>query len=105
MCGTTYFKNVRTDTHEGLYNGVPLIVIPQGADQPIIAKQVANIGAGINLQMQNLTAKQLYEATDHVLNHPSFYKAAASMRKSFQKSGGYYQAVDEIYEFKNQYNI
>jgi MGT family glycosyltransferase len=41
-------------TNEGLYYGVPLIVIPQSADQPIIAQQVANIGAGIKLQMQSL---------------------------------------------------
>ena len=40
-------------THEGLYNGVPLIVIPQSADQPVIAKQVENIGAGVTLQMKN----------------------------------------------------
>ncbi|WP_299093662.1 macrolide family glycosyltransferase [uncultured Metabacillus sp.] len=92
-------------TNEGFYYGVPLIVIPQSADQPIIAGQVAKIGAGIQLQMQNLTANQLYEAADHVLNHPSFYKAVANMRESFQKSGGYLQAVDEIFKFKNEYDI
>ena len=92
-------------TNEGLYYGVPLIVIPQSADQPIIAGQVANIGAGIKLQMQSLTANQLREAVDHVLNHPSFHKAVATIRESFQKSGGYHQAVDEIFEFKSQYDI
>jgi MGT family glycosyltransferase len=60
--------------HEGLYYGVPLIVIPQSADQPVIAGQVANIGAGIQLQMQGLTANQLRESAEHVLNQPSFHK-------------------------------
>lgn len=92
-------------TNEGLYYGVPLIVIPQSADQPIIAGQVANIGAGIKLQMQSLTANQLREAADHVLNHPSFHQAVANIREFFQKSGGYHQAVDEIFEFKSQYGI
>ncbi|PPA87160.1 glycosyl transferase family 1 [Brevibacillus laterosporus] len=92
-------------TNEGLYYGVPLIVIPQSADQPIIAQQVANIGAGITLQMQSLTANQLRETVDHVLNHPSFNKAVAIIRESFQRSGGYHQAVDEIFEFKSQYHI
>ncbi|UQD51995.1 glycosyl transferase family 1 [Bacillus methanolicus] len=87
-------------TNEGLYYGVPLIVIPQSADQPIIAGQVANIGAGIKLQMQGLTANQLREAADHVLNTPSFHKAVSNIKESFQKSGGYHQAVDEIFEFK-----
>ncbi|MEH7305157.1 nucleotide disphospho-sugar-binding domain-containing protein, partial [Neobacillus drentensis] len=89
-------------TNEGLYYGVPLIVIPQSADQPIIAGQVTNIGAGMKLQMQNLTANQLREAVDHVLNHPSFHKTVANIRESFQKSGGYQQAVDEIFEFKSE---
>ncbi|MBT2701355.1 glycosyl transferase family 1 [Bacillus sp. ISL-40] len=92
-------------THEGLYYGVPLIVIPQSADQPIIAGQVANIGAGIKLQMEGLTANQLREAAEHVLKSPSIHKAVSNIRESFQKSGGYHQAVDEIIEFKSQYDI
>lgn len=91
--------------HEGLYYGVPLIVIPLSADQPVIAGQVAEIGAGIQLQMQSLTANQLREAADHVLNQPSFLNAATKMKESLQKSGGYPRAVDEIMEFKKQYRI
>ncbi|TMS83960.1 glycosyl transferase family 1, partial [Pseudoalteromonas sp. S980] len=72
---------------------------------PIIAEQVANIGAGIQLQMQSLTAKQLHEAADHLLIHPSFHKAVSNISESFQKSGGYHQAVDEIFKFKSQYDI
>jgi MGT family glycosyltransferase len=92
-------------TNEGLYYGVPLIVLPLSADQPIIAGQVTKIGAGIQLQMQSLTAKQLCEAADHVLNDRSFNKAVANIRESFQKTGGYHQAVDEIFKFKSQYEI
>ncbi|MGE8207627.1 macrolide family glycosyltransferase [Heyndrickxia sp. NPDC080065] len=92
-------------TNEGLYYGVPLIVIPQSADQPIIAGQVAKIEAGIQLQMQSLTANQLREAVDHVLNQPSFHNAVANIKESFQKSGGYKRAVDEIFEFKSRYEI
>ncbi|MET1180787.1 macrolide family glycosyltransferase [Peribacillus simplex] len=92
-------------TNEGLYYGVPLIVIPQSADQPIIAEQVANIGAGIKLQMHSLNANQLREAADHVLNDPTFHKDVSYIRESFQKSGGYHKAVEEIFEFKSQYDI
>lgn len=85
--------------HEGLYYGVPLIVIPQGADQPVIAKQVTHIGAGIELQMQSLTAQQLREAVDHVLTTASYLTAVAEMKATFRSSGGSRQAVDEIFEF------
>ncbi|GIP56228.1 macrolide family glycosyltransferase [Paenibacillus woosongensis] len=88
-------------THEGLYYGVPLIVIPQSADQPIIANQVAKVGAGIQLQMQSLTVNQLREAVDVVLS-PTILEAVAHIRESFRKQGGYRQAVDEIFKYTHQ---
>ncbi|WP_408894878.1 macrolide family glycosyltransferase [Paenibacillus taichungensis] len=92
-------------TNESLYYGVPLIILPQSADQPIIAEQVVTRGAGLRLQMQTLTASQLREAVDHVLSAPSFEKTAANLRESFRKSGGYHYAVDAIFEFKTQHII
>ncbi len=92
-------------TNEALYNGVPLIVIPLSADQPIIAKQVTNIRAGIQLQMESLTTNKLYEAANHVLNTPSIQNAVVSIKESYQHSGGYHKAVDEIFKFKSQYGI
>ncbi|MCM3340644.1 glycosyl transferase family 1 [Paenibacillus sp. MER TA 81-3] len=89
--------------HEGLYYGVPLLVIPQSADQPIIAEQVSKVGAGITLRMQGVTVQQLREAADHVLSDSSYKKAAACMQQSFQESGGYVQAVDEILEYISQH--
>lgn len=89
-------------THEGLYNGIPLIVIPQSADQPVIAKQVENLGAGIKLSMKELTVEQLRESVVLVLNNTSYKEAALHLKKSFQKSGGYKKAVDEIFTFIDQ---
>ncbi|MED2934154.1 glycosyltransferase [Bacillus wiedmannii] len=89
-------------THEGLYNGIPLIVIPQSADQPVIAKQVENLGAGIKLSMKELTEEQLRESVEIVLNNPSFKEAALNLKESFRKAGGYKQAADEITTFAGQ---
>ncbi|MET3849541.1 macrolide family glycosyltransferase [Paenibacillus sp. OAE614] len=89
--------------HEGLYFGVPLIVLPLSADQPVIAGQVARTGAGMTLDMQSLTAHQLREAADLVLSHASFKEAAARLGESFRKSGGYRQAVDDIFEFRDRH--
>lgn len=89
-------------THEGLYNGIPLIVIPQSANRPVIAKQVENLGAGIKLSMKELTEEQLRESVEIVLNNPSFKEAALNLKESFRKVGGYKQAVDEITTFAGQ---
>jgi len=89
-------------THEGLYNGIPLIVIPQSADQPVIAKQVENLGAGIKLHMKELTEEQLRESVELVLNNPSYKEAALNLKGSFRKSGGYKEAADEIFTFIGQ---
>ncbi|GGH73585.1 MGT family glycosyltransferase [Pullulanibacillus pueri] len=92
-------------TNESLYYGVPLIVIPQGADQPMIAARITEIGAGIQMQMDGLTAYQLRQAADKVLNQSSFHSTVANLKKSFQKAGGYHQAVNEIFQFKRSKNI
>ncbi|MGG1550152.1 macrolide family glycosyltransferase [Paenibacillus ferrarius] len=93
-------------THEGLYYGVPLLILPQSADQPVIARQVADLGAGIVLQMNGLTANQLREAADHVLGSATFKKSATRLKASLQQSGGARQAADQIIEFckSNLYN-
>ena len=90
-------------TSEGLYNKVPLIVIPQNADQPIIAEQIAKIGAGLQLQIQNLTPIQLREAAEEVINNNSSYNNAIDrIKKSFLEAGGYHKAVNEIFHFLNR---
>jgi len=55
--------------------------------------------------MQTLTAQQLFKAAEHVIKESSFQEAAANSSKTFQNSGGYHRAVDEIFKFKDQTTI
>ncbi|SEJ25814.1 glycosyltransferase, MGT family [Bacillus thuringiensis] len=89
-------------THEGLYNGVLLVVIPQSADQPAIAKQVESLGAGVQLHMNELNVEKLRESVELILNNPSYKEAALNLKESFRTSGGYKEAVDEIFTFVGQ---
>lgn len=87
-------------TSEGMYYGVPLIVLPQSADQPIVARRVAEIGAGIHLNQESLTARDLREAAERVLQDAAIRKLSVEMGDSFRAAGGYHQAVEEIFAYK-----
>jgi MGT family glycosyltransferase len=90
---------------EGLYYGVPLIVIPQSADQPVVARRVDEIGAGIRLEQEGLVAGELRKAAECVLNDASFRKACLDIGDSFRTAGGYHQAVEEIFTYKRWLDI
>ncbi|MEC0092257.1 macrolide family glycosyltransferase [Paenibacillus macquariensis] len=87
-------------TGEGLYYGVPLIVLPQSADQPAVARRVAEMGAGIHLNQEGLTAQDLREAAESVLKDASIRKLSIEIGDSFRAAGGYHQAVEEIFMYK-----
>jgi MGT family glycosyltransferase len=92
-------------TSEGLYYGVPLIVLPQSADQPIVARRVAEIGAGIHLNQEGLTAGELREAAERVLKDASIRKVCVEIGNSFRAAGGYHRAVEEIFAYKRSLGI
>lgn len=83
-------------TSEGLYFGLPLLVIPQEVDQPIVARQVETLGAGIVVDKDNITSQILRSSLEKILNDESYKENAMLVRKSFINSGGYKKAVDEI---------
>ncbi|WP_010502563.1 macrolide family glycosyltransferase [Paenibacillus elgii] len=92
-------------TSEGLYYGVPLIVLPQSADQPMIARRVAEIGAGLHLSQEGLTAGDLREAAERVLKDASIRKVCAEIGDSFRTAGGYRRAVEEIFAYKRSLGL
>jgi MGT family glycosyltransferase len=85
---------------EGLYYGVPLVVIPQQLEQALNALLVERKGAGIVLgghaPYGHTTPSALRQAVDTVLNDLRFAQAAQAVGRSFHEAGGYLQAVAEI---------
>ncbi|MCR8630948.1 macrolide family glycosyltransferase [Paenibacillus radicis (ex Xue et al. 2023)] len=92
-------------TSEGMYYGVPLIVLPQSADQPVVARRVAELGAGTHLNQEGLTAQDLREAAESVLKDASIPKQCVEIGDSFRAAGGYHRAVEEIFAFKRSLGI
>lgn len=81
---------------EALYYGVPLVVIPISGDQPLVAKRVTELGAGVHLDKTSLTPEILREETEAVLYRKEFKENSCKIRNSFRMAGGYKKAVDEI---------
>ena len=70
-----------------LINSVPMIVIPQFADQFINARLVENNGAGIALNNNNITTEILLNSVNNILNNEKKYKAGiAKVLKSFDEA-------------------
>lgn len=81
---------------ESLAHGLPLVVTPIRDDQPIIAKQVAEAGAGIRLRFGRLRPAELRDAVRAVLDDPSYTEGACRVRNSFAAAGGAVAAADHL---------
>jgi MGT family glycosyltransferase len=81
---------------EALAYGLPLVVTPMRHDQPIIARQVIDAGAGVALRIDRLRAPELRHAVRAVLDDPSYRAAAGVVRDSFAAAGGATTAADQL---------
>ncbi|MEU1404438.1 glycosyltransferase [Streptomyces sp. NPDC005728] len=73
---------------EALWHGVPLVVAPIRDDQPVVAAQVVDAGAGVRVRFGRVTASRLGEALDTVLHDRAHRAAATRVRTAFRAAGG-----------------
>lgn len=84
---------------ESLSNGVPMTVVPQMGEQAIIGRRVAELGAGLFLAKEEVTALRLRESVRRLLTDDSFRQQAEAIRRSFDDAGGTARAADAIRAF------
>jgi MGT family glycosyltransferase len=82
--------------NEALFAGVPTLVVPQGADQPLVAQRIVEIGAGLSLHTENVNVDTVHTLARRLLDEPHFRAAAAAQRAAQQDAGGARRAVDEL---------
>ncbi len=85
--------------NESLSYGVPLVVIPQMGEQMIIGRRVEELGAGVYIAKEEVTAVKLRDGVRRLLAEPHFRSQAAEVRQSFQVAGGASRAADAIRRF------
>jgi MGT family glycosyltransferase len=84
---------------EGLFHGVPLVVVPQMGEQAIVGRQVAQLGAGLCVTKEEATAGCLRESVRRLLEEERFRRQADVVRRSFLDAGGPERAADAILAF------
>jgi MGT family glycosyltransferase len=81
---------------EALAHGVPLVVAPIRDDQPMIAGQVVDAGAGVRVHFGRIGPTELRNAITTVLDNPTYRAAARRVQTSFAAAGGAATAADHL---------
>lgn len=83
---------------EALAEGVPLVCLPLGNDQPGVAARVAARRAGVVVSRTRLTADRLRAAVQSVLKDGGCRRAAREVQAAMQQLDGLERAADVIEE-------
>jgi MGT family glycosyltransferase len=73
---------------ESLLHGLPLVLAPIRDDQPIVAEQVVEAGAGLRVRFGRVKALELRAVLTAVLSEPRYREAAGRIQDSFRFAGG-----------------
>jgi UDP:flavonoid glycosyltransferase YjiC (YdhE family) len=73
---------------ETLAHGCPLVIAPIRYDQPIVAAQVAAVGAGVRVRFGRATPHQLRTALTAILDDERYRAAACRVADGFAAAGG-----------------
>ncbi|PZG22023.1 macrolide family glycosyltransferase [Nonomuraea aridisoli] len=88
--------------NEALHAGVPMLVVPQGADQPLTARRIAELGAGLSIRAQDAAAEPVRALARRLLDEPRFRAAAAALRVAQREAGGHLRAADELERYQRR---
>lgn len=82
---------------ESLWHGLPLVLAPIRDDQPIVAGQVVDAGAGVRVRFSRVDATRLGAAIETVLDGSGGHRAAAeAIGRSLRAAGGQVAAADHL---------
>ena len=79
---------------ESLYFGVPLVLLPQTAEQSGVAERVSQLGAGMKLEKTD--ASSILSAVRKILADDTYRQNAAKIAEGFRRCSGAKGAADKI---------
>jgi MGT family glycosyltransferase len=85
-------------TMESLFYGVPLVVMPATREQRLTARRVRELGLGVVLEREGLTAEGLRQAARLAATDPEMRARVREMRQILLESGGATMAAAALYD-------
>jgi MGT family glycosyltransferase len=85
--------------NEALYFGKPLLIIPYLLEQAIVARRVADLGAGLVLSPREVTPQKLRETINELIFNPTYAAAARELGAGLREAGGEERAAQEILSY------
>lgn len=83
---------------ESLSHGLPLIVAPIRDDQPVVAQQVVNAGAGLYMRYGKVSVAKARDTVRELLTHDHYRQAAERLALALRRLGGARQAAGVVEE-------
>jgi MGT family glycosyltransferase len=81
---------------EGLWHGVPMVAVPQAADQFVNGPRLAELGVGEHLPAEEVTPERLRAAVLRVASSRDVAERCAEQKKIARAAGGASAAADVI---------
>ncbi|WP_431086686.1 macrolide family glycosyltransferase [Paenibacillus sp. 8b26] len=82
--------------NEGIHFNVPLVVLPQDKDQPMVAQRLTELQAGYRITKDHINVQSLREAVREVVSNAAYKEGVQKINDSFQQSGGTEEALAKI---------
>lgn len=91
-------------TMEAIYYGVPMVVVPQQPEQAMTAARVAELGLGVSLEPEQVSASTMRDAVNAVSGDVNYRSRIAHIQKAARDAGGYVRAADAVQQFVYQHS-
>ncbi|MED3901482.1 macrolide family glycosyltransferase [Priestia megaterium] len=82
--------------NEAIHFNVPLVVLPHGKDQPLVAQRLVELNAGYRLAKETVNASLLRSAVDEVIHDDRYKKGIKEINVSFEQAAGPAAAAEKI---------
>jgi MGT family glycosyltransferase len=93
-CSLVVFHGGSGTLIQALARGLPMVILPLGADQPENAARAAELGVARALDQEHLAPEHVREVILHVLRTPSYRRSAERLRDEIERLPGVELAVE-----------